>query len=190
MMDVNITRLFPSFLLDDRNGYAMAKAIERMLNILLETIQTGLACVKNIDSMPEWRLDELAWEQGCLYDYSADVETKRRWLRETSQMYAALGTPQAVFNFLQGYFPEIELEENWQYGGEPYHFRVIVGGEWNERNADWARRAIAAATNVRSVLDEFALGSHCHVMVGCESAIGVSDLPMTGTLKAGQWPPV
>ena len=80
-MDVNITRLFPSFLLDDRNGYAMAKAIERMLNILLETIQTGLSCVKNIDSMPEWRLDELAWEQGCLYDYS----TRRK--NQTSYSY-------------------------------------------------------------------------------------------------------
>ncbi len=189
MIDVMLTRLLPAFLLEDKNGYAMAKAIERALFLLCDTIRTGVECVQNIEQMPEWRLDELAWEQGCLYDYSADAETKRRWLRDTTQLYAALGTPQAIFQFLQGYFADVELEECWQYGGEPFHFRVIVSGEWNENNADWARRAIAAAKNARSVLDEFALGSHCQIAIGCESAIGVADLPLCGSIICGQWPP-
>ena len=190
MITVHLTKLFPSFLLDDKNGYAMAKAIEKALCILCDTIQTGVECVQNIEQMPEWRLDELAWEQGCLYDYSADVDAKRRWLRDTTQLYAALGTPQAIFHFLQGYFDAIELEENWQYNGDPFHFRVIVSGEWNEKNAEWAKQAIAAAKNARSILDEFALGSHCQISVSCESETGTAELPLCGMIFCGQWPPI
>ena len=171
MIEFSMQQLLPDFILEDKNGYAMAKAIERGLTILCETIQSGMDTVQNIDKMPEWRLDEMAWELGCLYDHNVDIETKRRWIKDATPLYSALGTPQAIYNFLEGFFEEVELEEYWQYGGEPFHFRVSVSGEWNEQNESWLRRAIAASKNVRSVLDDAALVSSEKIIVKGEGDV-------------------
>lgn len=171
MIDFTIHQLFPDFILVDKNGYAMAKAVERALQIMCSTIQTGIDNLQDIEKMPEWRLDEMAWELGCLYDHNANIETKRRWIKDATPLYAALGTPQAIYNFLEGFFEQVELEEYWQYHGEPFHFRVTVSGEWNDANETWLRRAIEASKNVRSVLDNIALGSGTTIKVHGEGGL-------------------
>lgn len=171
MIDFTIHQLFPDFILADKNGYAMANAIERALQIMCSTIQTGIDNLQDIDKMPEWRLDEMAWELGCLYDHNANIETKRRWIKDATPLYAALGTPQAIYNFLEGFFEQVELEEHWQYHGEPFHFRVTVSGEWNDANETWLRMAIEASKNVRSVLDNIALGSGTTIKVHGEGGL-------------------
>lgn len=189
MIEFAIHQLFPDFILADKNGYAMAKAIERALQIMCETVQTGVDVLQNIDKMPEWRLDEMAWELGCLYDSNANIETKRRWIKDATPLYAALGTPQAVYNFLEGFFEQVELEENWQYAGEPFHFRVTVSGEWNDANESWMRRAIASAKNVRSVLDDIAVGSGTVITVHGEgNLLARFPYPMTDAQPTGIYP--
>lgn len=190
MIDFSIHRLFPDFILADKNGYAMAKAIERALQIMFETVQTGIDTVQNIDKMPEWRLDEMAWELGCLYDYNGNIENKRHWIKDATPLYSALGTPKAVYNFLDGFWDQVELEEHWQYSGDPFHFRVTVSGEWNDANETWLRRAIAASKNVRSVVDDIAIGSGTTIIVrgeGAELARFVPP-PTNGELFAGTKP--
>lgn len=190
MMNFTIHQLFPDFILADKNGYAMAKAIERALQIMCSTIQTGVDNLQDIDKMPEWRLDEMAWELGCLYDHNANIETKRRWIKDATPLYAALGTPQAIYNFLEGFFDQVELEEHWQYAGDPFHFRVTVSGEWNDANEAWLRRAIASSKNVRSVLDDIALGSGTTIIVSGEGEeLARFGPPLTGDgLYAGTYP--
>lgn len=191
MMDFSIHHLFPRFLLTDKNGYAMAKAIEKAMTIFCQTVQSGVDIVQNVEKMPEWRLDEMAWELGCLYDYNAKTETKRHWIKDATQLYAAIGTPKAIYDFLDGFFDQVELEENWQYGGQPFHFRVSVSGEWNEINEAWLKRAVAASKNVRSVLDDIALGSAAAILVRGEGGVMARYVPpFTGEagLYAGVYP--
>lgn len=190
MIDFTIHQLFPDFILADKNGYAMAKAIERALQIMCSTIQTGVDNLQDIDKMPEWRLDEMAWELGCLYDHNANIEIKRRWIKDATPLYSALGTPQSIYNFIEGFFDQVELEEHWQYAGDPFHFRVTVSGEWNDANEAWLRRAIEASKNVRSVLDDIALGSGTTIIVSGEGGeLARFCPPLTGDgLYAGTYP--
>lgn len=189
MIGFSIEQLVPEFLRDDKNGYAIAKAIEAGLAYFLECAQAGVDCLMDMEKAPEWRLDEMAWELGCLYDYQADVKAKRRWIQDAMPLFSSYGTPQAIYNFLKGYFDNVELEEFWEYGGEPYHFRVIVSGDWSEKNAAWTRKAIETAKNMRSVLDELSVGSHARVEIKAE---GNSDVrvrfPLCGEMLCGQWP--
>ena len=74
---VNIFQIFPRFILEDTDGFAMCKALEAGLNYFLDKCNEGLKLVLDVDSMPEWRLDEMAWELNCLYDFQADVDIKR-----------------------------------------------------------------------------------------------------------------
>lgn len=153
MFEFDIQRLFPKFLLKDKNGYAMARAIEAGLKYFLERCQQGLDCVQDVDKMPEWRLDEMAWEYNILYDYSESVETKRKWIKYATDYYAKYGTAAAIVKYLEGVFDSVTVEEWWEYGGDPCHFRVIVTGEWSAVADEWAKKAIAEVQNVRSVLD-------------------------------------
>ena len=153
MFNFEIERWVPKFILADRNGYAVAKAIEAAMRATNEIVARGLACVYDYDTMPEWRLDELAWELNCLYDYTADVENKRKWVKNAMDYYIKYGTPVAIVKYLEGIFDSVDFEEWWKYDGDPYHFRVIVTGEWSDDADEWAKKAVATVQNVRSVLD-------------------------------------
>ena len=190
MFTFDIQKWVPKFILNDRNGYALARAIEVGLQIMNESITEGVKLINNYDSMPDWRLDELAWETNCLYDYNAPVETKRQWIKNVLPLYELYGTPMAIYQYIGSYFDKIDLQENWEYGGEPYHFRVTVEGDWTPENEAWARKAIDTAKNARSALDSLRTGRTCCVVLKEESNASLYNLyyPMTGEVFAGMFP--
>ena len=156
MFKIDISKWVPKFILWDKNGYALAKAIEAGLQMMNDAVKKGVDCIVDYDTMPEWRLDELAWETNFLYDYSADVEIKRRLLKNVFDIYRRLGTAAAVENALRAIFPGSDLQEWFEYGGEPYYFRLEIElpdsgitAEQQER----ALRSILFYKNVRSVLE-------------------------------------
>ena len=155
MIEFGIHQLFPDFILSDKNGYAMAKAIERLMQIMCDTVQNGLDIIENVEKMPEWRLDELAWEYNCPYDYNADVEKKRRWIKDANTLYCLYGTREAIYQYLVGYFDAVKLLEAREYDGEPFHFRLEFGGLWTQESVTWATNAIHTVQNVRSVLEKY-----------------------------------
>lgn len=159
MLTFNIEQWVPKFILNDKNGHAIAKAIEVAVRNMSSTVEQGLDCISNVDAMPEWRLDELAWEYNILYDYSADIDVKREWIRNARQFYSLYGTAAGVEQYLLAAFSAVQVEESWEYGGDPYHFRVTVTGQWSEANEEWSRKAINTVKNVRSVLDEILYAS-------------------------------
>ena len=162
----NIERLVPRFLLADRNGYALAKAIERAFQIVAEAAHHGIEIIKDPYKMPEWRLDELARELGCLYDNNGTLEQKRYWIINATYLYSVYGTPQAIYNFLEGYFQTVQVEENWEYGGDPFHFRVTVsGGDYSADKIAWAQKAIMNVKNLRSVLDDVTIDNSAEIIV-------------------------
>lgn len=162
----NIERLVPRFLLTDKNGYALAKAIEHAFQLVAVGAQYGIDIIQDPYKMPEWRLDELAGELGCLYDYSADIDKKRYWIINATYLYTIYGTPYAIYNFLEGYFASILVEEAWEYEGMPYHFRVTVSGS-NQSGVSiaWAQKAVSNVKNVRSVLDAIIVDNSSNILV-------------------------
>lgn len=158
-IDFEIRKLVPRFLYNDKNGHALCKAIQAAFEYVAEVTENGIAIIQDVDAMPEWRLDELAWEYNILYDYSADIEVKREWIRNARDFYALYGTPAGVEKYLEAAFPSANVEEAWKYGGDPFHFRVTVTGQWSEESEDWSRKAINTVKNVRSVLDEILYAS-------------------------------
>lgn len=68
-----LSDFFPRFLLNDKNGYALACALLRGMTLMQETVDAGVACVQDVNAMPEWRLDEMAWE------LAACMITARAW---------------------------------------------------------------------------------------------------------------
>lgn len=155
MMDFDIRSLVPRFILNDKDGYAMARALEEGLRAFLRVCRQGVDNWGNVDEMPEWRLDELAWEYNIPYDYHAGIEVKREWIRNAYSLSRLYGTPEGIVQYLSSYFEDAVLQENWEYGGDPYHFRLLLPNSWTPENLQWAATAIKNVKNVRSVLDGY-----------------------------------
>ena len=149
---VNIFQIFPRFILQDTDGFALCKALETGLNYFLDRCNEGLALIQDIDQMPEWRLDEMAWELNCLYDYKADAEIKREWIRNAAKSYKIHGTAEGIRQYLKIYFGESSVDEYFEFGGEPGQFNVSVTGLRSDENEKWIRAAVEKAKNVRSEL--------------------------------------
>ena len=155
LMEFDLGRIVPRFILQDRTGYAMAKAIEAGLKDFLVICQEGLDTWSDPDKMPEWRLDELAWEYGIPYDYDASEDIKRKWIREVYPLSRLYGTAEGIARYMDAYLQDAKLEENWEYGGDPFHFRMNFQGGWTPENIAWANKAIETVKNARSLLDGY-----------------------------------
>ncbi len=171
MFDFSIEQLVPKFILADSEGYALAKAIEAGLQYMVECAGTAIGIVQDVDKMPEWRLDEMAWELNSLYDYSASIEQKRHWISDAVPLYAAFGTKAAIYNYLMGVFEGVRIEEAADYNGEPFHFRVLVSGGLDTDAYNWAVKAIDATKNVRSILDGLYAGGTVNIIVHTDGEI-------------------
>ena len=155
MFNIHIEQMIPRFILADKNGFALAKAIEAGLTSMNDTVADGVKCLIDYDAMPEWRLDELAWELNVTwYNSSGTVEEKRQTIKDARKSYGILGTPQSILLAFRGEFGDGQVQEWWEYDGDPYHFRVFTVRE-STMGADYERimRIINAVKNVRSIVD-------------------------------------
>lgn len=173
----DITRLFPRFILRDITGNAMARAIAAGLSYFLTQAKKGLDTLQDVDAMPEWRLDELAWEYNCLYDFNADADVKREWIRDAMKNYALHGTAEGVRQYLKTYFGESSVDEFWEYAdGVAGEFNVTVTGIRSDENELWIRKAVEKAKNVRSTLNNIVFNggeSEMYIKAGVD-VIGIA----------------
>ncbi len=186
MFEFEIERWVPRFVLKDKNGYAVAKAIEAAVQSANRIILQAVNRLHDYDSMPEWRLDEMAWEMNCWYDYKAPVETKREMVRNGAASERLVGTARGIENALAAIYPGSTVEEAIDYSVYPYHFRVNISLNEMTHNDERDKRAMDAIRhfqNLRSVLDGLifrreltvqknlysglALVAARHVVVGC-----------------------
>lgn len=176
----HIEEFVPRFLIQDRDGYALAKAMEGILKLGMTWIQAGVEMIDDVDKMPEWRLDERAWELNALwYDYKADVETKRAVIRGAQAYFNRLGTPYAVERAINDVYGAGRIEEWFEYQGDPFHFRVYTSNASAlEENREKFLKLLEVVKNTRSTLDNI-------YYIGAEgmavSNAGAVMMGMTGT---------
>lgn len=162
MFVFDVTKWVPKFILMDKNGYAIAKAIEAAIQMMNDIIRNGVDCIADYDTMPEWRLDELAYENKIdWYDYRGDIETKRSQIKNSFNVYRHLGTKSAVMDAITIFYPDSNVFEWFEYGGKPYHFMVEIDAENQEEGGSSATEIYQKIServrynkNCRSVLDE------------------------------------
>ena len=154
MTGFDITTMLPKFLTKDRNGYALAKALQAGMDDFIAAVELGKRLIDDADAMPEWRLDELAWEYNIPYSYTASLEAKRGWVRDAYDLSRLYGTAEGIARYIGAYFDGAEGTEAAAYGGQPYHYKVTLTGVNHVGDTEWAQQAAQTVQNVRSVLDE------------------------------------
>lgn len=147
--------LLPSSIVADATVKNISLCSEKLLQNLAGQTSV-LLLLPHLDELPEAIVDELAWEYHVdTYNADFDISIKRQLVRQSIAWHRKKGTPAAVTEMLSTIYSSAQLEEFWEYGGQPYHFRVIIGEDRTDsaQMVDDALRIIKLSKNVRSWLD-------------------------------------
>ena len=171
-------RSLPEVLRNDKRVSALAEIIADALTVTVSDTEL-VAIYPNIDEMPEDVLDALAYDfKVDWYDYSYSLEKKRATIKDSWNVHRKLGTKYAVETAISAVYPNTKLEEWFEYGGEPYFFRLridLTGVLPNPEGHERVMKRLAYYKNLRSHIDEIKyiirLDSAATNMGGCVSSI-------------------
>ena len=164
LQSISLLDILPQNLLADAQIYAAARALDDELQKVTEATRDTLI-LPRIDELSETVIDLLAWQWHVdFYEPSMSIDTKRRLVCESIAQHRIKGTKAAVEKMVQTVFKEGVVSEWFEYGGEPYHFRIDLLTAPNITQDDTARllAVVNAAKNVRSWLDELRFRRETH----------------------------
>ena len=123
---MDYSTLLPSALTHDPKMVALARTLAAQLLDISGHINDVLI-YSNFDHLPEDLVDILAYDMHVdWYEYSYPLTVKRNLVRDSVKVHKKMGTKYAVETALGGLWPKSEVEEWYQYGGEPHHFRSVT----------------------------------------------------------------
>ena len=151
--------ILPPILTADKRLAAAQTALEEQLRLLSDA---ALECIfiPRLDELPENVIDLLA--ESLHVDFyeplGMDIDTKRSYVRDALLWHRIKGTPAAVERVLSRAFAKAQVAEWFEYGGDPYFFRIYIDITSDDEPADRdtlnrLRRAVHDSQNARSWLE-------------------------------------
>ncbi len=188
--DADFLTTFPPALKQDKKMLALGRLIAEELHITAEETKKNIIYA-NINDLSETWLDVLAYDLHVdWYDYDYPIEAKRAIIRDSVRVHQKLGTKAAVEMALGGIHPQSEIEEWFDYDGEPFRFRIVLDTTKSRVAADYDEivRTVDIYKRLTAHLDGlYYQGSICVVVVP-KTEYYLFSVPMTGQLKAGTEP--
>ena len=136
IFNMDLTRTLPPALKQDKTMQALARVIAGELQENARLICNNIIYAR-IDELPEKLLDILAYDLHIdWYDYDYPVEVKRDLIKTSVKVHKKLGTVYAVETALGALHPRSEIEEWFDYGGEPFYFRIVLDVSQSRVRAD------------------------------------------------------
>lgn len=188
--DADFLTTFPPALRQDEGMLALGRLIAEELHITAGETKKNIIYA-NIEELSETWLDVLAYDLHVdWYDYDYPIEAKRAIIRDNVRVHQKLGTKAAVEMALGGIHPQSEIEEWFDYDGEPFCFRIVLDTTKSRVAADYDEivRTVDIYKRLTAHLDGlYYQGSIC-VVVMPKTEYYLFSVPMTGQLKAGTEP--
>lgn len=138
----NLMGALPLALREDPSVVALAEALATVLAERPAEIDR-LRIYPAIETLDEPLLDILAYDfKVDWYDYGYSLEEKRRTLKDSWRVHKLLGTKAAVVMAISAIYPRTQVLEWFEYGGEPYHFRLDINITNDSIDSDKQRRVL------------------------------------------------
>ena len=142
LKDVDILKLCPAFMREDKTNQILANGTNNIFRTWADNLDR-LSVIDQIDKLTEVELDQLASDKNIFwYDTKANIAIKRLLIKNAKLVFIRLGTVWAVESVMNDYLPKSELQEWFDYDGEPGYFRLITN------NTDILRTDIQVFLNI------------------------------------------
>lgn len=124
LKDCNLIKILPGFMRSDAADKSLCSFMDKISWELADKIKL-LSIWNEIDRLDNDALDYLAWELHIAwYIPNAGIEAKRQIIKDSDLVYSKMGTKWAVERVAKTYFGESKIVEWFEYGGEPFCFKV------------------------------------------------------------------
>lgn len=174
LADIDFLRLLPRFMRDDRNAAAFAYAVQSQIIAVSNNIEHA-RIYSRIDSLSEELLDELAWQFNIVeYRKDYDIAIKRTLIKGCMELHYKRGTVESVEDVVRKIFGDAKVEEWFDYGGEPYHFKITTSNtSATDEMIQEVSNIIKETQNVRSYLEAVIIEiiQSMSLYVGCKAII-------------------
>lgn len=149
------SEIIPQAIRNDTQVQAMSAAVTPQLQDVSQKIEECIILAR-LDELPETVVDLLAWQYHVdFYENGLTLNEKRRLVKTSIDVHRHKGTPYAVQTVVSAILENAKVEEWFEYGGDPYHFRVklITGPMTGAETIAKLTKAINMTKNARSWLD-------------------------------------
>lgn len=124
--NINLLDLQTNYMKQDKTTQAICYALNKQFRKLSQEIKS-VSIYSRLNELFEPLIDELAWQMHVdFYDYSLSLDKKVELIKNSLRLHKIKGTPAAVEEAASTVFGRTKLEEWFEYGGEPFFFRVNV----------------------------------------------------------------
>lgn len=176
LSELDLMEFLPAWMRTDENAKALAYAVERQLQRLISQFKS-LVIYASIDTQSDAILDELGWQFNIPeYSSSLPLETKRKLVQSAILTHKQRGTVAAVERVVTDIFGDGYVEEWFQYGGEPYHFRVHTSNvSAGDQEAAYFESVVGSTQNVRSYLESVIVESVTQMALSVGGYLHIAD---------------
>jgi phage tail P2-like protein len=153
--------IVPSSIRGDPQVISACEAIDAELRAIYEcmgSVPGGILFWPFVDQQVPPLLDMLMWEMhvDVWQNIEGDpltTEKKQELINESIDWHRHKGTRWVVDQMLKVLFSQGRVTEWYEYGGQPYYFRIAFEGDITGAQFDRILEAVYAVKNVRSWLD-------------------------------------
>lgn len=147
----NLLLILPPALTKDKSVVALAEVDAEALAARPAEINKARV-IANIDGLDEAVLDILAHDFKIdWWDPNYSLEEKRQTFKDSWYVHKHMGTKAAVERAISAIYPHTRVLEWWEYGGEPYHFRLDINITNDTINSDKQRRVLQRVNYYKSL---------------------------------------
>lgn len=193
LTDARLTDALPKTLAEQPWVQALAEASRKMRRrVMAYADRTRLYC--DIDEASEEALDALAVElQTPLYKNDYPLTVKRQIVKNSMLYYIRSGTRGAVEELLADIYQGAEVEEWFEYGGEPNYFRVAIDISRTtvpvaEMTPAELESWLYSVKRASSALESLSYMIRHAITIGCKVEAFLQSPPECGTLECGTYP--
>lgn len=193
LTDARLTDALPKTLAKQPWVQALAEASRKMRRrVMAYADRTRLFC--DIDEASEEALDALAVElQTPLYKNDYPLTVKRQIVKNSMLYYIRSGTRGAVEELLADIYQGAEVEEWFEYGGEPNYFRVSIDISRTtvpvaEMTPAELESWLYSVKRASSALESLSYMIRHAITIGCKVEAFLQSPPECGTLECGTYP--
>jgi len=124
-----LLREIPSNLLHDKNVVNLATSLQSSLDKMLEW-SDKINYKMHLESLPDEILDHLLWENHITWREGLSLVINRQQkillIENAIKLHRIKGTPAAIELIFEILDLKAKVEEWFEYGGDPYHFRLMI----------------------------------------------------------------
>ena len=190
LYSTDFAKYLPDALKRDAKMCALAEAVTRQLLDASGEIENVLI-YSRINELPEALVDILAYDMHVdWYDYGYPLEKKRRILKSSVRVHKKKGTKYAIEQALGSVYAQSEVEEWFQYGGQPHHFRIICDVTEDTIIASYQQivKAVKEYKRLSSWMEEVTYQGRIYCTIYTHGDYFIYRNPMTGAMPAGTYP--